>query len=287
MDFFQEPSIKGTRDSLGKFFRREYLKVGNMEYSLGSRYFLHRSLSVILNRFHPRIRKGLRLPILDSEGSLNYLLANPYLSITRWGDGESMLAIGGQTPFQKNSQALMRELQDVLRNSQNLPYVVALPWRFMVEPHNPETWGTWKHSRYICHEFADLEKPCLDAHMFRNESASGNLRLGDDRIERLWTSATHLILAVNSSKLFDKFAASYPSHICHYIEVPAKNAYESLGAIQKRLDAILSGLDPSKTRFLLSVGPTSKMLVALNCKRLVCYDLGHYFQHRYNMRKED
>lgn len=258
-----------------------------MEYSLDARYFLHRSLSVVLNRFHPRLRKGLRLPILDSEASLNYLLANPHLSITRWGDGESMLAIGGQTPFQKNSPALMRDLRDVLRNSQNLPYVVALPWRFMVEPHNAETWGAWKHSRYICHEFADSGKPCLDAHMFRNESVSGRPRLGDDKIERLWTSASHLILAVSSREIFDKFAVSYPNHVCHHIEVPAKNAYESLESIQKRLDAILSELDPSKTRFLLSAGPTSKMLVARNCKRLVCYDLGHYFQHRYNMRKED
>ncbi len=256
-----------------------------MGYNLEIGYFLHRSLSVVLNRFNPRIKKGLHLQILDSGASLDYLLANPQLSVTRWGDGESMLAIGGQTPFQENSTELMRDLRDVLRNSQNLPYVVALPWRFMVEPHNAETWGTWKHSRYVCYRFADLEKPCLDAHMFRNDPANGGSRLSDEKIERLWTPASHLILAVSSKKLFDKFSASYPGHLCHHIEVPEKNAYGSLDAIQKSLDAVLSGLDPTKTRLLLSAGPTSKMLVARNCKRLVCYDLGHYFQHRYNICK--
>lgn len=258
-----------------------------MGYNLDIVYFLNRSLSVFLNRFHPRLRKGLGLQLLDAEASLNYLLANPHLSITRWGDGESMLAIGGQTPFQKNSPELMRDLRGVLRNSRNLPYVVALPWRFMVQPHNAETWGTWKHSRYVCHKFADLEKPCLDAHMFRNELTSGGPRLDDDKIGRLWTSASHLVLAISSEKLFDKFAASYPGHVCHHIKVPVKNAYESLESIQNRIGAILSGLDLSQTRLLLSAGPTSKMLVAQNCKRLVCYDLGHYFQHRYNMSKED
>jgi hypothetical protein len=258
-----------------------------MDYNLDISYFFYRSSSVVMNRFHPRLRNGLHLQILDSEASLNYLLANPHLSITRWGDGESILAIGGQTPFQKNSPELMRELQEVLRNSQNLPYVVALPWRYMVKLHNAETWGAWKHSRYVCHKFADLEKPCLDAHMFRNDLKSGGLRLSDDKIERLWASASHLILAVNSDMLFDKFAASYPMHVCHHIKVPAKNAYESLEPIQENLNAILSGLDSSQTRFLLSAGPASKMLVARNCKRLPCYDLGHYFQHRYNMRKED
>ena len=257
-----------------------------MGYNLDIVYFLNRSLSVVLNRFHPRLSKGLRLPVLDSEASLDYLLANPHLSITRWGDGESILAIGGQTPFQKNSPELMRDLRDVLRNSQNLPYVVALPWRFMVQPHNAETWGDWKHSRYICHRFAGLEKPCLDAHMFRNESTSGRPRLGDDRTGQLWSSASDLILAVNSEKLFDEFASSYPGHVCHHIKVPAKNAYESLESIQERLNAILFGLDLAKTRFLLSAGPTAKMLVARNCKRLVCYDLGHYFQHRYGFSKK-
>ena len=256
-----------------------------MGYNLEMEYFSHRALSVVLNRFHPCLRNGLRLPILDSEASLNYLLENPHLSITRWGDGESMLAIGGQTPFQKNSPELMCELRAVLRNSQNLPYVVALPWRFMVKAHNPAPWAVWKQSRYVCYRFADLGKPCLDAHMFRNDSKGGVSRLSDDKIERLWASASHLILAVNSEKLFDEFAASYPGYVCYHVKVPAENAYESLESVQKGIDAVLSGLDASQTRLLLSVGPTAKMLVAHNCKRLVCYDLGHYFQHRYKYDK--
>jgi hypothetical protein len=157
----------------------------------------------------------------------------------------------------------------------------------MVKPHNAETWGCWKHSRYVCYRFANLEKPCLDAHMFRNDSKCGESRLSDDKVERLWASASHLILAVNSEMIFDKFADSYSGHVCHHIKVPAKNAYENIESIQDKLDKVLSGLDPSRTRLLLSAGPTAKMLVARNCKRLVCYDLGHYFQHRFNMRKED
>ncbi len=258
-----------------------------MKSNLNTGYFLHRSMSVILNRLHPGLRNGLSLKCLDSDDSLKYLLENPHLSLSRWGDGESMLAIGGQLPFQKNSPELMRELLDVLGNTKKLPFVVALPWRFLVKPHDAGTWGEWKHSRYICHRFADTGKPCLDAHMFRNESSGGEKRLEDVKVEQLWNTATHLIVAANSEKIFNSFASSYPGHECHYVEVPSKNAYEALLPIQKKIDEILSVLEPSKTRLLLAAGPAAKIIVARNCTRVVCYDLGHYFQHRYNLRKND
>ncbi|HCE45660.1 MAG TPA: hypothetical protein DET40_19125 [Lentisphaeria bacterium] len=257
-----------------------------MGYNLGARYFLHRTSSVILNRFHPGLRNGLRMSTLDSGSSLDYLLANPGISLARWGDGETMLAIGGQTPFQENSPELMRELLDVFRNPGRLPYALALPWRFLVKPHDAGTWGCWKHSRYLAYRYSDPDKPCLDAHMFRNESSHGGKRLEDAGVEGLWKKGKHVIVALSSRKAYELFTADYPGLSCLHLDVPAKNAYGRIDQIQEQLDSMLAGLDLSTTRLLIAAGPASKILVYRNCRRLTCYDLGHYFQHRYNIRKE-
>jgi len=242
-------------------------------------FLIERCRSRLAGILDPAMRRGLPLQGLDAPASLQALLADRR-SLIRWGDGESIIAMGGDLPFQNNSPELRQRMIDVLRNTQTMDYHFALPWRYLVESIDGDTTGTWRHTRYVINRYYPMNITCLDAHLFRNQRKEGIDRLPDNQVERLWTRFSRVIVVAGKNEFLARFRQDYPRQECLTVTVPVRHAWAEYPSIARQIRELI-GDQAKNTCLLAACGPCAKILVAEFAPTLTCYDIGHYLAHRY------
>ncbi len=243
-------------------------------------FFHERLKSRLAGIIDPTMRRGLPLQGLDATASLQTLLADRR-SLIRWGDGESIIAMGGNLPFQKNTPELRERMINVLRYSQVDEFHFALPWRYLVKSIDEEMTGTWRHTRYVVNRYYPMNITCLDAHLFRNQRKAGVVRLPDTEVERLWTRFSRAIVVAGKNEFLARFREDYPELECLPVTVPVRHAWAEYPAIAQQIGELV-GDRAQDTCLLAACGPCAKILVADFASTLTCYDIGHYLAHRYS-----
>lgn len=230
--------------------------------------------------FNLKLRRGLNLNGLSREESLNTLLSGNK-SIIRWGDGETVIAMGGDLTFQKNSSELRAKLINIMKKAADSNFYFAIPWHYLVKPIDKSFPPTWYQTRYVASKYLKKNTLCLDPHLFRNDKKNNIQRLPDSEVEKLWIRFKKIIIVSGNDEFAHKFQKDYYQYNCVYVKTPKKNAFQQYQSIYNEI------LDRAKnntkdTCILLSCGPCAKILVDELSNQFTCYDIGHYLAHRYS-----
>jgi hypothetical protein len=196
--------------------------------------------------------------------------------LLRWGDGESSLAIGKSTSFQKASPQLGRELRSILRQ-RDARVTLCLPKPLLGRaPFS----GSDDRFRRIWLLTALLMRIWVrrgsygDAFLFRREGEIDGLKA----LSRLIATAQKIVVLSGDPSDIEIVNSMQPDAVLQHVKVPKQNAYSERDEIWRALTQVAK-----PDMLLLSAGPTGKCLASdlhlMWGRGTKIIDTGHLFQH--------
>ena len=220
----------------------------------------------IIYRFNSILKYLLKLNILSTEESINYLIDNK-CSLARYGDGELNIIMGGDIHFQDYNEDLANRLKLILTEKQN-HIMIGIPIAInSTRDYKREVKKFWDMNmstgRMHWHRYCNHRKQYISANMTRcymDYEDKNKSKEWFKQFYRLWENLNILIVEGESSKLgvnndIFKYCKSIKRLIC-----PSKNAYDVYDNILKKIEEVNSSYD----LVLVSLGPTATV---------ICYDL--------------
>lgn len=245
--------------------------------NIASDLILKRSRQLLAYYNFKRLRS---FTILNSEETLNYIIAKQP-SVSRFGDGEFQMILGGGSGFQDASESLAKRLDEVLNSSGTQSgHIVCIPYPFVsCRGRTKRSHDFWKD--YLTENYKSLlqivppHKTFYDACFTRFYIAYLNenyAQLIFDKIKRIWDNREIVIvegagtrIGVNND-LFSN-AISVGRIIC-----PSKNAWDVYDQI---LDYICNNINKN-ILILCTLGMTATVLAYdLSQCGYQAIDIGH------------
>jgi hypothetical protein len=196
--------------------------------------------------------------------------------LLRWGDGESSLAIGRSTPFQRASPQLARELRSLLRGRGSGTTLCLPEFLLRSAPFS----GSDDRFRRIWLLTAILMRIWArrgrygDAFMFRREGEMGGLHA----LSNLIAGAQRIALLSADSADAEKLRSMQTKAVVQHVLAPGQDAYSARDEILRSLLQI-----EKPDILLLSAGPMGKCLAPELFrtwgKGIKIIDTGHLFRH--------
>lgn len=222
------------------------------------------SLGTVLRRFV----RGTDVTFETLEQTISRL-ERGNLSLIRWGDGETEVALGRGIHYQDGAPQLSKMLQSLLSSGTN-KVILGLPsWPLRGVLRWALYQRGWLKTRLLWAAHCHLEGSYADAFMFRDRprKALQLLRACGARKKRL--------IIVSSNSLDVRYFDGTAEGIA-WIEVPKVNAFsrhdETCAAIEYSTMA-----SADSTLVLISAGPAGKAIAVALAERIACWDTGNLF----------
>jgi hypothetical protein len=196
--------------------------------------------------------------------------------LLRWGDGESSLAIGRSTSFQRATPQLARELRSLLR--QRGPETTLCLPEFLLRRAPFSTSDDrfrriWLLTAILMRIWARRGR-YGDAFMFRREREMGGL----NALSKLLGGAQRIVLLSADPTDAETLRSMQTKAVVQHVRVPGQHAYSERNQILRSLLQI-----ERPDILLLSAGPTGKCLAPELArtwgKGIKIIDTGHLFRH--------
>lgn len=221
--------------------------------------------------------------VINTDNSLDFILAHTDYSIGRIGDGEFRWAAGipNGIGFQQNDDKLQAELRRIMLNPPEkfklaLPAFFTFPW-LEYTPGNLFSWMYfWNTNKDKLLPLTIKNYQYLDANLSRLYQDRINKSVSESRyskLKKVWHSKRILtvegentLLGVNNDLFADAVSVSR-------IIIPAKNAYSMVDDIEEAIRRHFLNFD----LVIISAGPTATVLAArLAGSSTRVLDLGHF-----------
>ena len=229
-------------------------------------------------RGYSRFVREYPLRIKDTDKTLDFILSH-HCSVSRYGDGEIAVILGGQNGFQSSDKQLAARLREVL--SSGLPnHIVCLPVAFRTISHMTRRasafWKNYIRVRGLSvKELTTLDKEYYDTNFTRfymdyaDKSGSG-ARI--EKIRRIWSGRTVYIVEGRGTGLGVGNDLLDGAASVHRILCPSKDAWFSYDEI---LRTVLE-LVPRDALVLCALGMTATVLAYdLAREGYQAIDIGH------------
>lgn len=223
--------------------------------------------------------KKNNIKTIPDEEVLQFVQQNN-MSLIRWGDGETIIASGGDIYFQKGDEQLAKELNKIVDSYNERQYVLAIPVEYLNCPiyslqlHELKIWYKTRAffakriNRQVCY---------ANSLIFRDYMISKHL--GAATIISGMCQDKKLAIVVTGNSINDQV---FSQSGCKYISllVPNKDAYTEYDRIIDSIKKVVlqENVDKKDAIIFLSCGPTAKVL-AYNLSEygLQCIDVGVLF----------
>lgn len=223
--------------------------------------------------------KKIPLKIMSTEDSINYLLTNN-VSLSRYGDGELNLIMGGKIHFQEENKELAKRLKNILSLKEEKDFIVGIPISInSTKEYDNHTTSFWESNmltgRMHWHRLCNRNKIYINASFtwcymdYKNKKEAIRLFL---KIPLLWENKNILIVEGMNTKLGVNNTLFNNTKSIRRIICPASNAYNKYNLIFNTVIATSKNLD----LILISLGPTATILsYDLYKKGIRAIDIGH------------
>lgn len=222
---------------------------------------------------------GVKASILAANETVEQLTNGK--SLIRFGDGEFGIYQDKDIHYQKWSEALKREFEQIKEEYEKdpnaCPYLLAVPNAFM-------TVSGWKLMKKRVYVSCWAEARLRFKSTFRRDIIYGESFLFEKKnkeiYSRLWKREDcppNVIFVHNSKECAKLFADTYQKNAVH-VQCPPKDAFESVDALEKEILSVIkeNGWGTKDVTMAISAGPAGKVLVyRLSKQGYHCIDAGH------------
>lgn len=214
--------------------------------------------------------------VVDEDTTLNLVLAGK--SITRYGDGEFRLAMGGKRNVsQMNDPKLMQELQDILVTPQKF-CLVGIP---DMNPESPK-WWFWK--KYV-EKYPRMLNPKITyySQFITRPDSAPKIDVPDfyDRMECLWRDQEVTLVRGSTRSLVEDTGPMSSAKKTHPVLCSYRHAYADIDRVERDVHKL------GVNRVLLCAGAMATVLTyRLARDGFHAIDLGHigYLWRNYERR---
>ena len=229
-------------------------------------------------RGYSRFVRECPLKIKDTDKTLDFILSH-HCGVSRYGDGEIAVMLGGENGFQTSDRQLAARLREVL--SSDLPnHIVCLPMAFRTVSHmtRPASafWRNYIRMRGTSIEaLTSLDKEYYDASFTRfymdyaDKSGSG-ARI--EKIKRIWSGRAVYIVEGRGTGLGVGNDLLDGASSVHRILCPSRDAWSLYDEILETVRRLV----PRDTLVLCALGMTATVLAYdLSREGYQAIDIGH------------
>lgn len=219
------------------------------------------------------------IKILSTEESIDYLLKESG-SISRYGDGELTIILGGDIHFQKYNKELAKRLKEILSINEVNGFKVGIPISINnTKEYDCYTANFWESNmltgRMHWHRLCNRNKTYLNASFtwcymdYKNKKEA--IRLFN-KIPLIWHHKNILIVEGEKSKLGVNNSLFNNAKSIKRIICPSNNAFDNYNDIYHSILSLSDKFD----LILVSLGPTATVLsYDLFKKGIRTIDIGH------------
>lgn len=207
--------------------------------------------------------------VVNENDTLDLVLAGK--SITRYGDGEFRLAMGGAKNIsQVNHPQLRSELADILTTRQKF-CLIAIP---DMNPESPK-WWFWKKYQHQYPRMLDHKITYYSQFITRPDSAPAiDIPEFYDRMESLWRGQEVVLVRGSERSLVENKGTMQLAKRTYPVLCARRDAYAEIDRVEAEVLAL------NVNRVLLCAGAMATVLTyRLACKGLHAIDLGHIGMH--------
>lgn len=220
--------------------------------------------------------KYIPLHILSPLNSVRYLIENP-VSLSRYGDGELNIIMGGDIHFQRYDNELRRRLIEIMKLSETPMFKVAIPIMVnTLDNLSPSHYEFWKmnmqtgrmHWHRLCVKKLYLDSQFTWAYILEENKLEGSKCL--DLLPCIWDNKDVLIVSgggiLGNDESFLANTKSISRIVC-----PMENAFFKYNEILETVMHHYCG-----QLVLISLGPTATVLAYdLHKTGIRAIDIGH------------
>lgn len=187
------------------------------------------------------------------------------LSLVRWGDGETEIAIGRDIYYQSASERLADALSGILDQADD-KVVVGLPGRVLRGTLSPALYTSgWLKTRWLWAARARRDATYADAFMFRDAPRQALALINE-------IAARKSKVMVVSSHGDDLALLGSAEGKAIWIKVPSTDAYACVESVCAAVRS--AAVEEASTLVLVAAGPAAKVIVSRLSAEFVCWDVG-------------
>ncbi len=231
--------------------------------------------------------QGIAGDFLNHGSSVNRLQSEA-MSVIRWGDGESLILLGGDIYFQPFSLQLRSRLLEIIINfKKNCGYHLAIPTQYLDASSTDlknsirgktNDFDIWKGSRYVHWRYFPKNIQYLDAFLFKGAMAE---QLNE--VRKIFSMFSSFVVVSSETDTIDTFfERNLKSANYRKVAIPANDAFSLYDDILYEVETTIadfSGMDQKNILILLSAGPCAKVLAYDLTKRgHTAFDIGKLFR---------
>ena len=202
-------------------------------------------------------------------------------SLIRFGDGEFGIYRNRDIHYQKWSQELKKEFEQMKREYESTPeqcpFILAMPKSFM-------TVSGWKLMKKRVYVSSWSESRLQFKKNFRRDIVYGDSFLFEKKNKPLYSEiwkgencSSNVVFVHNSADCAKAFQATYQKNVEHVV-CPPKDAFESVNVLETEILSRIerNGWTEKDVMITISAGPAGKVLVyRLSKQGYHCIDAGH------------
>ncbi len=230
-------------------------------------------------QFNRLLNKLFKLKILDTQSSIQHLL-NTNDSISRFGDGEMNILMGGSIHFQEYNYDLSKRLKEVLTSPNKKGFKIGIPLAINnVKGYKKASADFWNMNmdtgRMHWFRFCSLNRTYLNASLtrcFYDYEDKTNSKLWFEQIIKIWNQKKILIVEGRNSKLGVNNSLFSNAQTIERIIAPSENAWSIYHSLLAKIKTVANNYDI----ILVSLGPTASILsydMVGYCNQII--DIGH------------
>ncbi|OYX85611.1 MAG: hypothetical protein B7Y83_04125 [Flavobacteriales bacterium 32-34-25] len=244
----------------------------------------------LVYKFNRFLKCFIRLNILDTERSIDFLLGHP-ISLARFGDGEMNIIMGGDVHFQSYNKELAIRLLSLLKNNKNSNLLIGIPLAInSTDGYKKNVKEFWEMNmdtgRMHWIRYSGIKRQFLNASLTRcyiDYEQKTMSKIWFEKLMLLWFDKKILIVEGETSKLgVNNSLFSNVSSIDRII-TSSSNAWSKYDLLLKGILEVAYDYD----MILVSLGPTATILaedISTQGHRII--DIGH-LNLEYNKYVED
>lgn len=233
------------------------------KYIVSTLYAVKKPLIILQNKFISLTKKPPKVMLIDE--TIQYILDNK-CSVSRFGDGELWVALGGAIIYQKKDEKLMQRLQEILSSDESINnHIVAVPdifeekkmqlrtainqkfWRSHLNLHRKDWYSFLKKDKqYFNTAISRFYMP------IQNKERS---KLYISLLKRVWENLDVLIVEGKQSRLGVGNDLFLNCSSVSRITGPSENAFSKYDALLETVQKV----DKNKL-ILIALGPTATIL---------------------------